>query len=211
MKEGGLKMRKIITISREFSSGGREVGKKLSEALNCAYYDKALVGKIAEESGLDARYIDSQSEQYTNTMVPYLVGNTFLSYNQPMAQLSIEVQQAQRNVLKNIAEKENAVIIGRCADYVLREYNPLKVFIYSSDMEKKVNRCYEKVPADKSKAFKEMEKEIKKIDKKRSNYYQQNTDQKWSDMSNYNLCIDTAKVGIDGAVKIIVAAINLFE
>ncbi len=201
-------MNKIVTISREFSSGGREVGKLLSKALNCAYYDKELVNKIAEKSGLDATYVENQSEQYSSTAFPYVIGNTFMSYNQPMNQLSIEVQQAQRNVLIEIAKKEDAVIIGRCADYILREYNPLKVFIYSSSIEAKINRCYEKVPADREKTHKEMEKEIRKVEKARSNYYQQNTSQKWSDMANYNLCIDTSKVGIQGAVNIILAALN---
>ncbi len=201
-------MCKIITIGREFGSGGREVGKRLAEGLDFAYYDKELIQKIANSSGFDRTYIERQSEQYNKTVFPYLIGRTFATSNQPTIQMSIDLQIAQQKMLKEIAEKECAVIIGRCADFVLSEYSPFKVFIYASEIKFKINRCYEKVPTDKSKSYKEMEKEIHKIEKQRANYYQQNTNQKWAEMSNYNLCIDTSKVGIKGAVNIIVSALN---
>ncbi len=200
-------MGKVITIGRQFGSGGREVGKRLAEELSYNYYDKELIKKISEESGLDIDYVENQSEQHTNQTLPYLVGKSFMAYTQPIDTINIELHIAQNTVLKEIAEKENAVIIGRSADYILKEENPLKVFIYASDMDYRIERCYNKVPEDRAKSKKEMQKEILKIDKKRASYYEFTTDQKWSNLGNYNLCIDTSKVGIKGAVEIIKAAL----
>ncbi len=201
-------MGKIITIGREFGSGGREVGKKLAEELSFAYYDKELVEKLATETGLDSNYIERQSEQYSATAFPYVVGRTFLSLNTITSQMSTSLHVAQNKLLKEIAQKENAVIIGRCADYILRDFDVLKVFVHASDSDYKIKRYAER-EEDKEKTVKEIEKEIRRVDKHRASYYQQISGQKWADMSNYNLCIDTSKVGVDGAVAIILAAVNL--
>lgn len=200
-------MNKIITISRQFSSGGREVGKRLAEALNFAYYDKELVQKVATKGGFDAEHVEKQSEQYSYQLFPYQIGQSFATY-EPYHQLNVDLKVIQNKLLKEIAEKENAVIIGRCADYVLKEYKPFKVFIYASNMECKINRCNEKNTSDNKKSNDELIEEINSIDQKRAKYYNYITEQKWAEMSNYDLCIDTSSVGVKGAVEIIAKAIE---
>lgn len=195
-----------ITINRQFASGGREVGKRLADALGVAYYDKELLQEMAEKSGFSKKFVEEYDEVSIKNY-HFTYGHAFASYNNsPMTQLL----QIQSETLQQIAEKESAVIIGRCADYILRDKNPFKVFIYSSDMEARIKRCYEKVPEDVGvKTEAEMKSDIRRVDKKRSEYYEDYTDQEWIDMSNYNLCIDTSKVGVKGAVEIILNSIAL--
>ncbi len=198
-------MKNIITINRSFGSGGREVGKRLSEALSCAYYDKELLEKIAKDSGFDTGFIDLYDEKVVNNYV-YSFGRSFASYQQSP---SDKVQIIYTKVIQKIGEKGNAVIIGRCASHILGEQNPFKVFIYSSDMNSKIKRCFEKVPSDKEeKSEQQMAKGIIKIDKQRAKYHEFYTGQTWMDMTNYNLCIDTSVVGVTGAVELIIKALN---
>ncbi len=195
----------IITISRQFGSGGREIGKRLSEALGYEYFDKELITKVAEDTGFHEDYIEENSESIFNRFYPYTFGRSFVSYQQlPTDTIHI----AQNKILKEIAKKDNCVIIGRSADVILMDYNPFKVFIYASDMNFKVERCYDKVPEDKTKSLKEMQKEIQRIDKERSKYYEHYTGQKWGVVSNYNLCIDVSVIGVKKAVEILVSLIN---
>ena len=199
------KMVKLITINRQFGSGGREVGKRLSDALQSAYYDNELLSAIAKETGLSANFVDNFDEVPARNY-RFTHSCSFASYQQPLIE---QLQIAQTKILNEVATRGSAVIIGRCADYVLREYKPFKVFIYSSDMDFRVTRCFDKVPEDiQIKTHKEMENEILSIDKKRAKYYEYNTGQKWLDMSNYNLCIDISKIGVKRAVEIILSEIS---
>ncbi len=193
-------MGNIITISRTFGSGGREVGKRLAEALGYAYYDKELIDLIAEETGFAKEFVEKYSESGFGQSYAIHTARTFtVPYHMPGEQLQI----AQANILKNIAEKGNCVIVGRRADYILREYNPLKVFIYASEMEGRMARCYVKVPDDKKLTEKEMQKNINAIDKDRARYYNYFCPQKWGEMHNYNVCIDTSAVEVKQAVSML--------
>ncbi len=195
-------MGNIITISRTFGSGGREVGKRLAEALGYAYYDKELINLIAEETGFAKEFVERYSESGFGQTYAIHTARTFtLPYQMPGEQLQI----AQSNILKKIAEEGNCVIVGRRADYILRGYDPLKIFIYASDMDGRIERCYAKVPDEKKISQKEMQKNILAIDKDRAKYYNYFCDQKWGDMHNYNICIDTSKVAVKKAVDMLVA------
>ncbi len=198
-------MSKIITISRQFGSGGREIGRKLSEKLGYAYFDKELITAVAEQTGLSAEYVEIFSESHSVKNTPYLFGRTFITYQESPAE---QIQIVQHKILNELAEKGDCVIIGRCADYILREQNPFKLFIYSSSMDAKLERCYAKVPAEKGTSNKQMIKQINEVDKKRSKYYEYYTSQKWAEVENYNLCIDTARFSIDKAIDIIVNAVK---
>lgn len=200
-------MNTIITIGRQFGSGGREVGKRLADALEFAYYDEEIIKAVADESGLHPDYLSKYSEAKATRAYPFVFGRT-LSYQRPPS-LAEDVQILQMKIIKELATQGNSIFVGRCADYILREENPFKIFIYASDMNTRVQRCYDKVPADKDKSEKEMVKMILSVDKERSKYYEFRTSQKWSDMQNYNLCIDTSVVGVKGAVEIIVKALEL--
>lgn len=199
-------MHKIITISRQFGSGGREIGRRLADTLTCAYYDKELLEAVANETGFDPDYINSFDETISQSY-PYIFNRSFASYQQSPSE---KIQLAYLKIIKDIAQKGNAVIIGRCAEYILKESKPFKVFIYASDINYRIERCYTKVPEDRVyKTETQMLKEIVAIDKERAKYYEYYSSKKWSDMTNYNLCIDTASVGIENAVKIIKSAVDL--
>ncbi|MFI3229813.1 MAG: cytidylate kinase-like family protein [Bacillota bacterium] len=199
-------MRKVITISRQFGSGGREVAKKLAESLQIPYYDKSILAKIAQKTEFSEEYIDSIVENKGTLELALTYNNTFIStaYYSPIE----EVQRAQREVLEHLAEKSDCVMVGRASNHILKDI-AFKVFIYSSDMDKRIDRCFNKVPEDKLTVSRlAMEKRIIKIDKKRAKYNKIYSDEKWFSMNNYHLCIDTAKIDIDTAVAIIVEAVK---
>ena len=198
-------MGRVITISRQFGSGGREVGKRLADALACAYYDKELIKKVAEESGFAESYIEKYSESNFTRNYQFTFGGSFVNYTQSP---SDKIQIAQSKIIKELSEQGDSVMVGRCADNILKEREPFKVFIYSSDMDLRINRCYDKVPIDKDKSKKEMQKMIQDIDKQRAKYYSFYTGQEWGNMQNYNLCIDTSVVSIKKAVDIIIECLK---
>ena len=200
-------MRKLITINRQFGSGGREVGKRLADELQIAYYDKELISKISNETGLCDDYISQYEETAISRYYPFTFGRTFaFEYSVPQNTIYI----AQTKVIKKLAHMQDCVIIGRCANYILGD-EAFKVLIYSSDMDKRIDRCYDKVPADRDKSRDEMKKMINSVDKKRARYYDFYAGEKWLDINNYNLCIDTAKISIQDAVKLIAEAIENCE
>ncbi len=199
-------MKKLITINRQFGSGGREVGKRLADALDCAYYDKELLNAIMEETGMVGSGINLYDEKATRNY-GYTFGRTFTTFQQSP---SDKLQIAVNKIIKQSAQKGDAVFIGRCSDYVLRELNPFKVFIYSSNMDFRVERCFEAVPEDRSsKGEKGMIKEILAVDKTRAKYHAHYTGLNCEDMKNYNLCVDTSEVGVKGAVEVILLALSL--
>ena len=199
-------MNKIITISRQFGSGGREVGKRLADALMCAYYDKEIIKEVAVKSGLSEEYVEKYSESTFTRNYPFTFARTVpTTYIQSP---SDKLHLTQVNVIKDLSNKGDCVIVGRCADAILENQNPFKVFIYSSDMDVRIKRCYEKVPADKEKTRKEMEKMIISVDKQRTKFYSHYEGKIWGNINNYNLCIDTSKVDIKKAVEIILLAIE---
>lgn len=180
---------KIITIGREFGSGGRELGKRLSEALGFAYYDDEILTAIAQHSGLAKSYVDSIVENSAMQPYPIIYGKTFMT-----PAISNEnhwkIIQSQNEVLKELADQSDCVFVGRCADVILRDRNPLNLFVYA-DMEYKLQRCRAKAPAGENLSDKEMVKLIKETEKKRQRYYTAVTDRKWGAKENYHLCINT--------------------
>lgn len=200
-------MKKIITISRSFSSGGREVGKRLAQELGFKYYDKQLLKKISEETGFSSEYIEKYGESSAAYLsYPVTIAQTLLT---PFQMPNESIQIAQTNIIREIGEKGDCVIIGRRGDRILKdEENLLKVFIYSSDMDERIQRCYKKSPADKDKSKEYMKKKILSVDKDRAKYYRYYSDQNWGEMKNYNLCIDTSKIDIKKAVQLIILAMD---
>ncbi len=196
---------KIVTISRQFGSGGREVGKRLAEALGVAYYDKELMSMVSEETGFATEFIEKCSESVASTQFAYTFGRAFVRYQHHPEE---QVQLAQLKVIRELDKTNGCVIVGRCADYLLKNDNPFKVFVYSSDMGYRVERCFDRVPEDREKGEKEMQKKITSIDKQRAKYYDYYTGKKWGEVENYNLCIDISKVGIKKAVELIVNAMS---
>ncbi len=185
-------MNTIITIGRQFGSGGRELGRRLAEELGLAYYDREIVTKIAESTSLSEEYVAELTEQRPN-LYPITTGQTLhMSYagDFQLNQLR-SVYKAQSELLKSLAEKSGCIIIGRCADYILRDYHPYRIFVYA-DMDARVARCMaHKRPDEEALTEKAMEKKIKKLDRERARYYEYYTRNQWGDRRNYDLCINT--------------------
>jgi len=191
----------IITIGREFGSGGREIGIKLSEKLGIPFYDKELILHTAEKTNLEESIVEKYDEQHS--FPAFSSSNIFDIYQMPM---SDRIYIAQADVIRDIAEKGSCIIVGRCADFIL-DKNPdvFKVFI-TGQMADKIER---KRHILQGKSDAEIQSHIAKIDKKRSKYYTYYTDRTWGKATTYNLCIDSSILGIDGTVDLIINAINL--
>lgn len=197
-------MNKIITISREFGSGGRELGYKLSQKLGYAYYDKEIINAIVEKCGFNKEYVESVLENKVVHIYPLSFMNSFAMPYGPMPEIS--VLSAQNEILKEFAKKSDCVIVGRCSDFILQEYCPLNIFVYA-DMPTKIARCKAKATTCESLSDKEIAKQIAAIDKNRAKYYEYITGNKWGAKENYHLCFNTSKINIDDLVEVIAANI----
>lgn len=194
-------MSKLITIGREFGSGGREFGRRLAEELGIDYYDKEIVTEIAKHTSLSEEYVKRVMESQPHQLYPITIGQT-ISYvdSYPLQQIQT-VYQAQSEIIKKLAEKSDCVIVGRCADYILRDYKPYRVFVYA-DMESRVKRCFERSTEEEHFTEKQMKKRIHKIDKNRAKYYEFYTGQKWGYRKNYDICVNTTDVEIKKIIPI---------
>lgn len=189
-------MKRIITISREFGSGGRTIGKGVAEKLGIPCYDHEVIEQLVERSGFAADYVKSQSEYAPNGS---LFVNALNAGNFHGLSNQDKLWTMQRQIIEEIGEKENCVIVGRCADYILRDRaDCLKVFIHR-DFQSRAERIVQvygetEVPT---------EKRLKEKDKRRAAYYQFYTDQKWADLANYHIVLDSGVIGIEKCIDII--------
>ena len=190
----------VITISREYGSGGRYVGKLVADKLGIKLYDKEFVEKVAKETGLSEEYIE-ENEQKRNSLAP-LNNGYYSEYNN-----SDELFAKESEIIKGIAKKESCVIIGRCADSILEnKSNVVKVFIYST-IEDKIKRATKYYGMNKETA----KKEIERIDKQRGNHYKYYTGKEWKDFSNYDICINSDTLGVEKTADMILEIINKKE
>ena len=202
--------RTVITIGREFGSGGHEIGMKLAEKLGIKCYDKELLELAAKESGLCEELFASQDEKPTNSFLYSLVMDTYsLGYTNSYVDMPINqnVFLAQFDAIKKLAERESCVIVGRCADYALED-NPYAVSVFiKASLDERVQRIKRIYELNDSKAA----DLIQKTDKRRASYYNYYSSKKWGEAKSYNLCIDSGLVGIDGAIDMILKFIELKE
>lgn len=188
-------MNRIITISREFGSGGREFGRRLSENLGCAYYDQEIVQEIAKRTELSERYVQQVMGHRPITSFPIHIGRSFRMMSDPNLDQSQTIFREQCNILREMAAKSDCVIVGRCADYILWEEKPFRIFVYA-DMPSKVERCRVKNYEKEELTDKELERRINAVNRRRADYYEYCTGQKWGDRIHYDLCINTTKTNI---------------
>lgn len=182
----------VVTVAREYGSGGRYVGKLLAERLQIPLYDKDFILKVSEETGLSADYI-KENEQKKSSFD--MIHSGYYSGLNNADELFLK----ESEVIQNIAKKGSCVIVGRAADFVLREQeNVISIFLYS-DMKHKVNRAVKYYGIKEDRA----EKEIKKINKLRANHYKYYTSQEWNDPENYDLCINTDVLGVEETASLI--------
>lgn len=193
-------MNKIITVGREFGSGGREFGRRLAEELGFEYYDKEIVTAIAEHTSLSEEYVKEIVEKRPHQLYPITVGQSIAYFDNYTFSQVRSVYQAQDKILKDLAQKSDCVIVGRCADYILREYDPYRIFVYA-DMDSRVKRCLARSTDNEKTNEKELVRNIKRIDKDRAKYYEFYTGQIWGDKRYYDLCINTTDTDIKEAVN----------
>lgn len=193
----------IITIGRQYGSAGYEIGKKLANDLGINLYDKEMLKRAAKETGLCEELFETHDEKPTNSFLYSLVMDTyslgFSSGSYADMPINHKVFLAQFDTIKKIAEEESCVMVGRCADYALEDYeNVINIFIYA-DLNQRIRRVAREFNISDTKA-KDI---IVKTDKKRASYYNYYTNKEWGEAKGYDLCINSAKLGIDGTVELI--------
>ena len=186
---------RIITISREFGSGGRELGKRLADALGFAYYDREIVSSIAEKCNLDEGYVENVLRKGLTINVPVTFGHTFYFYSDPTSENELKVLNTQQQIIKELALRGDCVMVVRSSGIILEKYNPLRLFVYA-DMEWKVKRCRERASAEEHLTDRELEKKIRQIDAGRARHQKLLTDRKWGAPEGYDLCINTTDLEI---------------
>ena len=204
-------MKTVITIGRQFGSGGREIGEKIAAHFGIKCYDKELLSLAAKESGICQEMIEVHDERPTNSFLYNLVMDTYsFGYNASSFSdmpISHKVFLAQFDAIKKIADEGPCVIVGRCADYALSDYdNCLRIFVHAKE-EAKTKRIMEKYDLSSQKA-KEM---MVKKDKQRQSYYNYYSSNKWGRSDTYDLSIDSSVLGIDGTVDLFIQYIENFE
>ena len=198
-------MNKIITIGRQYGSGAREIGQKLAKHYGIPFYDNEIITRAAKESGFAEETFARAEDKATNSLLYSLAMGINVYGNQDFGfgglSLDDRVFLAQSDVIRKVAEEGPCVIVGRCADYVLKEMdNVCNIFIQAS-MSYRIERAVKQYNDDESKAA----DIILKNDKRRANYYNYHVGEKWSNMSNYDLVVRSDLTGIDNTVKCIIA------
>lgn len=193
----------VITIGREFGSGGRAIGFLLADKLGIRCYDKELLGIAAKQSGLCEDIFEMHDEKPTNSFLYSLVMDTYSAGYVTPGIVDVPISQkvflAQFEAIRDLSKKEPCVIVGRCADYALEGTKRLASVFISSDMDIKIQSIMERFQLNASKA-KDL---ITKTDKKRASYYNYYTNKKWGDTSSYDLCINSGRLGVEGSALLI--------
>ena len=194
-------MNKIITISREFGSGGRELGCRLADQLGAAYYDQEIITEISKRTQLSQQYIQGIMDNRPYISFPITVAHSFsMPVNDISLQMELQIFQAQKQIIEEMADKSDCVFVGRCADYILRERDPFRLFVYA-DMESRIQRCRERASRDEHLSDRELRHNIEQIDKSRAKYYSFHTDQKWGEITNYDFCVNTSRFDVKQLAK----------
>ena len=201
----------VITIGRQFGSGGRKVGRLLAEKLDIPYYDKELLAEAAKNSGICQEIFENHDEKPTRSLLFSLVTGVQMHGDPGSMYMDMPLNHriflAQFDAIRRIASEGPCVIVGRCADYVLRDKpNAVSVFV-KADIRQRVERAVSLYGVDPARA----EETVRKADKQRASYYNYYATATWGDVNNYDLCVDTGKLGIDGTVELIEQYLRLRE
>ena len=200
-KDNGIMNNKvIITIGREYGSGGHEVGKRLAAKLGIPLYDDELIQEAASKTGYNLDYVKANDEKAPELSIGSYFSGIDIYQSTPYDNIQFE----QHKLIRDIASKGSCVIIGHAADYVLRDEEHVSVFVFAP-IEDRIKRKLALLSPEEAEGMTEaaMEKKIKQMDKQRRRFYDFYTDNKWGTKESYDLCINTSRTGIDGAVSII--------
>lgn len=197
-----MKENMIITIGRQYGSGGREIGKRLADALGIPCYDKELLTVAAKKIGFCEKIFEEHDEKQVGSFLYSLVMGTYSGSNLP---LNHKLFLAQFETIRSLAEQGSCILIGRCADYALEDYkNCINIYLHAS-LEERVRRAINTYGLDNEKA----EDIVLKTDKQRANYYNFYTGKNWGDAENYDITLDTSRLGIEHTVTLLLSFIKL--
>ena len=207
---GGMTMNRkvIITIDRQYGSGGRSIGEQLANDLGIPFYNKEITEMAAKQSGMSKEVFDKVDETAASSLLYSVVTGAYMFGNHVAPTLDLPINDklfiAQTEVIKKLAKEGSCVIMGRCADYILRD-DPsiINIFIHA-DLSIRLNRAIKEYQLASDKA----EASLNKIDKNRANYYHYYSGEKWGNSFNYKLCLDSGILGIEGSVAVIKAFIK---
>lgn len=194
----------VVSISREYGSGGREIAEKLAARLNISYYDKKLIKRVAQESGFEYDVVENFDEKPLDRFL--LNPNRFLSGMDTNLPVASEVYKAELSLLKRIVDESSCVIVGRRADSILADKPGLVSLFVSAPFEDRVNRVMKRNNIGKVEA----KNRIFKMDKARASYHDDFSNKNWGDASTYDLCINSSKISIDGAVEALSVFLHTF-
>lgn len=204
-------MEKVITINRQYGSGGREVGRKLAERLDIPFYDNEIITRAAKETGLSEAAFETVEDKATNSLL-YSIAmgmNVFTNQDAGFAGLSLDdrIFLAQSNVIRKIAEEGPCIIVGRCADYILKDRdNVINVFI-AAQLDFRIRRAIEYDNVSETRAA----EIVSKKDKSRANYYRYHAGERWDNLLDYDLTIRSDLIGIDNAVECITNYVGMLQ
>lgn len=193
----------IITIGREYGSGGRMIGKKLADQLGISFYNKEIIEMAAQKSGMSEEAFEKVDETAASSLLYSIATGSYMFGNYVAPQVELPLNDKlfilESEIIKSIANRESCVIVGRCADYILKDRKDVvNVFIHASKETRKQRVISEYgIAANKADGY------LTKIDKKRNTYYNYYTGEKWGDCTNYHLCLDSSVLSIDGCVNMI--------
>jgi cytidylate kinase len=192
---------RIVTISRQFGSGGRIIGQKLAEDMGVPFYDKALLDRIAQESGFSKEMIEKSEMKAKNSFLYTLATSLGGNGEAGIDGLSLNDRffLAQVDAVRKIAEEGPCVIVGRCADYILKDQPEVTNLFICAEMQDRIARSVNEYGMDE----KNVVSEIQKIDKARLNYYTYHTGQKWGDVSNYHMTLDSGYIGLEDTIALL--------
>jgi cytidylate kinase len=201
--------RYVITIARGYGSGGRTIGKMLSERLEIPYYDRELLRLASDDSGINQNLFAKADEKLKKTLLFKIAKNVYKGELIPPDSDDFvsndNLFNYQAKIIKKLADSESCVVIGRCADYVLRDYkNVVKVFVHAP-----LEKCIATLREMTSRSDKEIEKQIHSIDKHRAEYYKYYTGRDWEDAKNYDLCLNSSHLVFEKCVDIVKAYIDI--
>ena len=197
---------KIITISREFGSGGRELGKRLADALGVPCYDSQIIEMVAQKENLDKTYVANRSESDLKMFYPSTIARGFSRYNYAMLQ-SAQIMAAEQELLIKLADEGDCVIVGRAADIILADKKPFRIFV-CADESSKLERCRARAEEGEDLSDKDIMRKCREIDKRRAAHRKMFTDKAWGTASAYDLCINTSGRKIKSLIAPIVSYIE---
>ncbi len=206
-----METRKVITISRQFGSGGKNIGKRLALKLKIPFYDNALIYESAKKTGLNPEIVKEMEETPSNSLLYSIATNSFLGVGNfsPIMELPItdKIFIAQSEEIRKIAKAGSCVIVGRCANYILQDDPDLYSIFIHRNLEERIHQVSKINNLSLGKA----EELVHKTDKRRKNYYNYYTDEEWSKADNYNLSLDSGMLGEDGCIDMILDFIEISE